>query len=298
MKHLKLYNIEYIQQHKAFKKRLTDQGRSQSGIDNLTDRINEFFHFLEQQQVESPKKITQKHILDYHHYLQTRTNLRTSGMLSDKYMDKHGEAIMRYMEMLTGRKQGESGFEYPFSTPSYTDIEILTPAEIEQIYQAMDNSMVGISNRAILSLLYGCGLRSGELATLELNDIDFLRQEIILDNTKTKYERTVPMTPTVVKHLEEYLYYGRNLLLPREQDETFVMINQNGYQMTTPTIGNRVKHIVKEAGITKRVYSHLLRHSIGSHLVDHLSIEEIAEFLGHRDLSSTQIYTHLAETIR
>jgi integrase/recombinase XerD len=297
MKRLKLYNPEFIEQHKAFKKRVTDMGKSKSSIENLTNRINEFFHFLEQNNIHSTKKITQKIILKYYDYLQTRTNLRTGGTLSNKYIDKHGEAVLRYMEMLTHRKKGESGFDFPFPKQASREVEVLTQDEVARMYKMIDNTRFGISNKVILSLLYGCGLRCGELHQLELKDIDFVKREIRLSNTKTKHEREVPMSNMVVKCLEEYLYHGRNLLLPKQHCETYVMINLKGFQMSTQTIATRVKYMVQAAGITKHIPPHALRHSIATHLLENLTLEEVAEFLGHKSLDSTQIYTHLKQTI-
>lgn len=297
MKSLKLYNIDFIEQHKAFKKRLTDQGKSKSSIVGLTNRINEFFHFLEANQIQSTKNITQKTIFNYYDYLQNRTNLRTGKPLSCKYIDKHGEAVMRYMEMLHNKAKKQSDFEFPKTQYRQRDIEVLTLDEVVKIYKAIDNTRLGISNKVVFSLLYGCGLRRGELHNLELKDIDFVKREIRLSNTKTKHEREVPISETVVKCLEEYLYYGRNLLLPKQHSETYLMINLKGFQMSLPTIGTRVKDMVEAAGITKKISPHVLRHSIATHLLEHLSLEEVAQFLGHRSLNSTQIYTHLKETI-
>jgi len=297
MKGLKLYNIDFIEQHQAFKKRLADQGKSKSSIITLSNRIIEFFHFLEQNQIETPQKITQKTILKYYTYLQTRTNLRTGGTLSDKYIEKHGEAVLRYMEMLHNKAKKQSDFEFPKIQNQQRDIEILTTAEISKIYKAIDNTRFGISNKVIFSLLYGCGLRTGELHNLELKDIDFVKREIRLSNTKTKHEREVPMSNTVIKCLEEYLYHGRNLLLPKQHCETYVMINLKGFRMSKQTIGSRVRYMMQQASISKRISPHTLRHSIATYLLENLSLEEVAQFLGHRSLNSTQIYTHLKEAI-
>jgi len=297
MKNLKLYNPEFIQQQKAFKKRLTDQGRSKSGIEGLSIRIIEFFHFLETNQIQSTKKITQKTILNYYHYLQTRPHLRTGGTLSNKYIEKHGEAVMRFLEMLHHKAKNKSDYKFPKIHCQPREVEVLTVEEVKSVYRKMDNTRLGISNKAIFSLLYGCGLRTGELHNLELKDIDFVKRELRLSNTKTKHEREVPLSETVVKNLEEYLYYGRNLLLPKQHCETYVMLTLKGCRMSKQTIGVRVRYMMQQAGITKQISPHSLRHSIATHLLENLSLEEVAEFLGHRSLDSTQIYTHLKETI-
>ena len=297
MKHLKLYNIEFIEVLKAFNKRLSDQGRSQSSVESLTNRVKEFFYFLEETGTDSTNKITQKVINSYHAYLEQRPHEQTGGALSGKYIEKHGEAVLRLMEMLTNRKKGLSAFTFPFRFEEPNEIEILTEDEIQQVYACIDNTRLGISNRLIISLLYGCGLRVGELATLEIQDIDIVKSEIRLSNTKTKYERDVPMSPLVVKYLEEYLYYGRNLLIPKVEYETCLLLSLKGKSMSTQAIGKRVKHMMAEAGITKNIHPHSLRHSLGTHLLGDLTLEEIAQVLGHRNLISTQKYTHLKETI-
>lgn len=297
MKHLKLYNIEFIEVLKAFHKRLTDQGRSQSSIESLTNRVKEFFYFLEETGTDSTAKITQKVINRYHAYLEERPNAQTGGTLSGKYIEKHGEAVIRLMEMLTNSKKRLSPFKFPLSPFDTNEIEILTEEEIQRVYSSIDNSRLGISNRLILSMLYGCGLRVGELATLEINDIDIVKSEIRLSNTKTKYERDVPMSPLVVKYLEEYLYYGRNLLIPKVEYETYLLLSLKGKTMSTQAIGKRVKQMINDAEISKNIHPHSLRHSLGTHLLGDLTLEEIAQVLGHRCLISTQKYTHLKETI-
>lgn len=298
MKKLKLYSIEFIHYQKALKKRLTDQGKSESNCTILPNRLLEFFYFLEQREITSVNKINQKAILDYYDYLKKRPHIHTGQPITERYISKHSEAVLRFMEMLHNKPKGKSGYYFPLKYVERKDVEVFTISEIEQIYATTDNTLYGITNRVILSLLYGCGLRKGELHTLELNDINFSQNEIRLRNTKNGYERDVPMSPTVVKYLEEYLYNARNFLLPESINETRVLIDLRGKAMTHRTIYQRVQKMIWETGIKKQASPHILRHSIGTHLVDYLSIQEIADFLGHRTINSTQQYIHLNEILK
>ena len=297
MKKLQLHNANFNQRLHDFVKRVNDQGVSNSGKQSLVNHTKEFLHFMEDRGLEYVSKITQKAIEDYFEYLQYRPNQRRGGGLHTNTINKHRESVLRFMEFLTDTKTGESGFYIRHLKPTPEVKEILTLEEVKAIYEATDNTLAGITDRCILSLLYGCGLRKREMYNLEVTDIDLVRGVIRLDNTKTKHQRDVVMSPKVQNCLEEYLYTAREIMLPPTVNVTHVVVTDRGRRMTLPTIHFRVKRMVKRAGIEKNVTAHGFRHSIATHMLGDLTLEEVGEFLGHKHLDSTQIYTHLKETL-
>ena len=295
MYHNKIQQFQFQDALKGFSKRICDQGKSNSYVKSMSTHVAEFLQFLEQERIEQLKAITQKNIDAYFHYLEYRPNKRRAGGLSTSYINKHREAVLRFMEYTKGTKTGESGFYVPYLRHYTYEKDILSTAEVRLLYEATDNTLKGITDRAILSLLYGCGLRKGEAHNLEVNDIDFSRGLIRLDNTKTKNERDVVISPKVQTYLEEYLYNAREMMLPLNSNETHVLATELGRRMSIHTIPWRIKMMAERAGIKKNITAHGLRHSIATHLLEELSLEEVSHFLGHKHLDSTQIYTHIKE---
>lgn len=297
MKYLMLHSTEFIERLEAFNRRMIDQGRKKANTDGMTNLMREMFHYFENNGVTEVKQLDQRKIDMYLDYLSTRKNLSRPGVLSHNSINKHMEAILRFMEFVQGVGIGQSRIQLRFHKADTPERTVLTEEEVAKIFHAQDSTIFGIGNRAILAFLYGCGLRKGELHQLEVGDIDMTRGMIRLTHTKTNHHREVPMSSMVQRCVEEYLYNARDLILPRGSTETHVMISERGRKMHKETITFRVLKMSREA-IGKQVYPHVLRHSIATHLLKELSLEEVADFLGHRALDSTQIYTHLKEKIK
>ena len=293
MKNIEIKNLEFIEQLKGFKTRLTQQGRPVFTVNSIESNIKEFMYFLSGIEVESTAQITQARIDKYFSYLSTRKNTRRGGGLANSYINKQRESVLRFMEYLTESKLGKSGFVVPHLKPEIKEKDILSKEEMEVLFNSCDGTLVGITNKCMLALLYGCGMRKNELYSLEINDIDLSKGLIRLDNTKTRQERDIVMTTRIQQIVEEYIYSARNMMLPIESNATHVIVTERGQRMGKETITWRVREMASRAGIEKRVTPHLFRHSIATHLMDDLSLEEIAEFLGHKCIDSTQIYTKI-----
>ena len=293
MKDIQLHNIEFIKEHEGFVKRIKDQGRSINGQASLERHSKEFLHYLEENQVESIQKVNQKTLDKYCEYLLQRPNKKKAGGIKGTYFNKHREGVLRFLEYYHGHLIGQSPFVIPTMETEPIQKDILTEEEVIQIYNSCDNTLKGITDRAMVALFYGAGLRRHELFTLELSDLDLKDGFINLDKTKTNFERSVPMFPLVQQAIEEYLYNARELMLPTNSNETHVMVTEVGDKMGYSSYAWRVNKMTVDAGVTKKVSPHLFRHSIATHLLDHMTLEEIGEFLGHRCLDSTQIYTRI-----
>lgn len=166
--------------------------------------------------------------------------------------------------------------------------------EIEALLAAPDVSTpAGLRDRAMLELMYACGLRVSELVNLPATAVN-LRQGVLRVMGKGSKERLVPMGEEAIVWVERYMRDGRGELLGgRPSDVLFP--SQRGEQMTRQTFWHRIKHQAKVAGISKSLSPHTLRHAFATHLLNHgADLRVVQMLLGHSDLSTTQIYTHVA----
>ena len=156
------------------------------------------------------------------------------------------------------------------------------------------DTALGLRDRAMLELLYATGLRVSELVDLRLLQIN-LRQGVVRTLGKGSKERLVPLGETAAEWLETYLQDGRGALLKgRECEHLFV--TQRGAAMTRQAFWYLIKRHAQRAGIHKHLSPHTLRHSFATHLLNHgADLRVVQMLLGHSDLSTTQIYTHVAQ---
>jgi integrase/recombinase XerD len=170
----------------------------------------------------------------------------------------------------------------------------LSEADVEALLAAPDPSeAIGQRDRAMLEVLYACGLRVTELISLTLEQVN-LRQGVLRVMGKGSKERLVPMGEEAIVWVERYMRDARHELLNgRPSDVMFP--SQRGEQMTRQTFWHRIKHQAKVAGIGKNLSPHTLRHAFATHLLNHgADLRVVQMLLGHSDLSTTQIYTHVA----
>ena len=170
----------------------------------------------------------------------------------------------------------------------------LSEADVEALLKAPDlGEALGQRDRAMLEVLYACGLRVTELIGLTLEQVN-LRQGVLRIMGKGSKERLVPMGEEAIVWVERYLRDGRQTLLNgRLSDVLFP--SQRGEEMTRQTFWHRIKHHAKMAGIDKSLSPHTLRHAFATHLLNHgADLRVVQMLLGHSDLSTTQIYTHVA----
>ncbi|TWE05390.1 tyrosine recombinase XerD subunit [Pseudomonas sp. AG1028] len=170
----------------------------------------------------------------------------------------------------------------------------LSEADVEALLAAPDlDDPVGLRDRAMLEVLYACGLRVSELVGLTLEQVN-LRQGVLRVFGKGSKERLVPMGEEAIGWVERYCREARPALLAgRPADVLFPSLR--GEQMTRQTFWHRIKHQAQVAGISKSLSPHTLRHAFATHLLNHgADLRVVQMLLGHSDLSTTQIYTHIA----
>jgi integrase/recombinase XerD len=169
---------------------------------------------------------------------------------------------------------------------------VLSISEVERMMQAIDLSEpLGLRNRAMMEVLYACGLRVSELTALVLGNL-FLDDGFIKVFGKNSKERLVPIGGIAIRMLKQYLDYGRPV--PVRKSEPVVFLNRRGGQMTRVMVFYLVRQIAATAGIEKQISPHTFRHSFATHLVEGgADLKAVQDMLGHESITTTEIYTHL-----
>lgn len=172
--------------------------------------------------------------------------------------------------------------------------DVLSVEEINSILNVIDlSSNEGHRNRAIIEVLYGCGLRVSELVDLKITHI-YLALGYIRVTGKGNKERLVPIGDEAVKYLKIYITLVRNKNFVDKSNTDVIFLNRFGKKISRISIFTIVKEAVKKAGITKNVSPHSFRHSFATHMIDRgADIRAIQEILGHSSITTTEIYTHL-----
>jgi integrase/recombinase XerD len=174
--------------------------------------------------------------------------------------------------------------------------EVLTTAEVDQLEASIDVSKPeGQRNRAIIEVLFSCGLRVSELTHLRLSDL-FLDEGYIRVLGKGSKERLVPISNRAVHELQLW-FYDRNLMTIKAGEEDYVFLNRRGAHLTRTMILIMVKRQAEAAGIQKTISPHTLRHSFATALLEGgADLRVIQAMLGHEDIGTTEIYTHIDTT--
>jgi len=256
-------------------------------------KLQEFLYWLESQCITDIASITRQTITDYFDYLLQRPNKRKGGRLSKNSLRTHLTNLRRFARYL--RESGNESFDTSMQiTGKLQNIkEIFTKAEITALYEATGSDILGLRDRAILAVYYGCGLRRSEGLSLDVKDVLLDRNLLYVRKGKNYKERYVPMTAGVREDLKNYLECARPILLKRPTHALF--IGSEGQRIVGATMLNRLHQLKEKAGIDKDAGLHSLRHSIATHLLQSgMELEKIKQFLGHGSLESTQIYTHIA----
>lgn len=170
----------------------------------------------------------------------------------------------------------------------------LTEEEVEALLGAPDlDDPLGLRDRAMLEVLYAAGLRVSELVGLTLGQVN-TRQGLVRVVGKGDKERLVPLGEEALHWLERYLRDGRPALLGDDREVLFP--SRRGTRMTRQTFWHRIKQLAVRAGVQKPLSPHTLRHAFATHLLNHgADLRVVQLLLGHSDLSTTQIYTHVAQ---
>ncbi|XMB85652.1 tyrosine recombinase XerC [Mycoplasmatota bacterium WC44] len=191
----------------------------------------------------------------------------------------------------------------PFDTVKVPKIEKKNPKfiyenEIIGLFDSIDISKAkGKRDKAILEVLYGCGLRVSELCELKIKDVDFY-QNLILVHGKGKKDRYVPIHNNIIESVKDYLNNGRTEFLMRSENYLIedLFVNFKGNSLTPRGVRVILNDIIEKSSETIKLSPHMLRHSFATHLLNNgADLRSVQELLGHSHLSSTQIYTQVSK---
>lgn len=171
--------------------------------------------------------------------------------------------------------------------------DILSVEEIDAMIDAVDMTLnEGQRNRAIIEVLYSCGLRVSELINLEINKIYFPEKYLIVTGKGSK-ERLVPISDSAIDEISTYLEQRAEMNI-KPGEENILFLNRRGHRLTRVMVFYIVKENARLAGITKEISPHTLRHSFATHMLEGgANLRAIQQMLGHESISTTEVYLHL-----
>jgi integrase/recombinase XerD len=313
MKRLPVTASAYLYIEKSFRQWLETVGYAENTVYSMPNYIRGLLNYLETNNKTTLQDITIEQIKKYYHnHLKGRKNeLHKSGSIGNSHLNKQQQALRKFTAYL--RQTGKltiGKFDIRNEEVQNKKIDVVTIEEIKQLYAATyvyndgdiwgvaNQERIGMRDRAMLSIFYGCGLRRNEGVQLLVDDIHFEKQYIHVKKGKNYKERLVPINKTNLQHLQEYLYDARPFLLKGNRNTEAFFISAKSCKADGYSLLLRLKVLIQKTGNAvlqqKEIGLHTLRHSIATHLLQSgMSLENIAKFLGHASLESTQIYTHL-----
>ncbi len=274
-------------------------GYSKNGREIKYANVREFLVWLEGEQVTNIEKIIPADIVRYYDYLKNRPHKKAEGVLSLKTITSHMRSLrvffswMQESGIILTNPMSTLKFTYP--KPESKPRTILTISEMKELYQATET----LQERAILSLAYGCGLRSMELAGLNVEDVKLNDGILIVQKGKGNKRRVIPLARNVEQDIRNYLDNERYLFIKDEKEKALIL-NIKGVRMRKYTFRKILGKIITRAGnqtiIDKNISIHNLRHSIATHLLEQgVPVEQVRNFLGHVHLETTEIYTRVSQ---
>jgi len=261
-----------------------EKGLANNSIISYKNDLHIFTDFLKKNKITS---VNEDEIIDFIFFMKTQK-------YSELSIARTLVAVRNfYVFLVRDKKITKNPFENMDAFKSHKKIpEVLSKDEIEKLISAPDlSNKEGIRDKAILELLYSAGVRVSELVNMELTDIN-LEEKIVRCFGKGSKERIVPVGDYLIDAVANYLDI-RNTFIKKGYSP-YLFVTRRGDKFTRMGIWKIVKNYAKKAGVTKDVYPHIFRHSFATHLLSGgADLRSVQEMLGHSDISTTQIYTHV-----
>ena len=266
-----------------------ERNLSENTIASYKNDLTSLIHFLEEKNINDFSDITVSQLTDFFKALTSYGLLNTStaryfSSIKNFFMYLYSNGYLRDnpVERLSAPKLSKS---LPV---------VLTVEEVDSILSSpIVNTKLGLRDKALLELLYACGTRVTELINLKISDL-FFKDEVIRVFGKGSKERVVPIGSSAIRWVNEYLFKSRPLLEKKMKSENILFLNHRSTKLSRMGIWKIIDKYAKEAGIKKEVHPHTFRHSFATHLLEGgADLRAVQEMLGHADISTTQIYTHI-----
>ena len=264
-----------------------EKGLSQNTLYAYRQDLSNFSNWLKPVNLENADRIT---LLDYLAYrlkqgYSSRSTARSLSSLRAFYAYLLSKSLIS--DNPTAKIQSPKlGHSLP---------KILSEEDVEKLINAPNTKEpLGLRDRAMLELLYACGLRISELINLDVLNLN-IRQGVVKVLGKGSKERLVPMGEPALDWISDYLTYGREQLLTDTKKSSILFLSNRGTGMTRQTFWYRIKLYANKAGVDQSLSPHTLRHAFATHLINHgADLRTVQLLLGHTSLSTTQIYTEVA----
>jgi len=249
-------------------------------------------HLNEVQQITSFNDVSRLHIIQFLKFL------KESGK-SSKTIARHTASIRNFHQFLLREKQADQDPSVLIESPQTERNlpKILSLQEVEKLLETPKlTSPFGLRDKAMLELLYATGIRVTEMINLNLTDAH-LTMGFIRCYGKGNKERIVPIGRAATEAIMNYVEKGRTKLMNKKEPTEALFINHHGKRITRQGFWKNLKKIALEANIKSELTPHTLRHSFATHLLENgADLRAVQEMLGHADISTTQIYTHVTKT--
>ncbi|RLD16950.1 site-specific tyrosine recombinase XerD [candidate division KSB1 bacterium] len=281
---------DLFQQYKSYL--IFEQNLSPNSIDAYTRDVQRFLAYLKTTGVKSALQVKAKHV-------QRLIQLLSEMGLSAQTVARNLSSIRGFYHFLIAENLIDHDPTETVDRPKLARRlpSVLTYDEVQQILALPDTKHhLGLRDKAMLETLYACGLRISELLTLQIREIH-ARENFVRVFGKGSKERLVPISDTALKWIKRYLEEARPLLDRYRRSEGALFLSVRGTRMSRMGFWKILKKYVDEAGIRKEIHPHTFRHSFATHLLENgADLRAVQEMLGHADISTTQIYTHIDRT--
>ncbi|MBS4173344.1 site-specific tyrosine recombinase XerD [Bacillus sp. FJAT-49736] len=271
---------------------VVEKGLSKNTIMSYERDLKNYLLYIQKvEQITSLNDVTRVHIVHFLHHLKQQGK-------SSKTLARHVASIRSFHQFLLREKAADHDPSVHIESPQIekTLPKVLNLSEVEALLESPDEATpLGIRDRAMLELLYATGIRVSELIQLNLDDLH-LTMGFIRCIGKGNKERIIPVGKTASNVMEKYINEGRPKLKAKQISTEALFLNHHGNRLTRQGFWKILKGLAKKANIEKELTPHTLRHSFATHLLENgADLRAVQEMLGHADISTTQIYTHVTK---
>ncbi len=268
-----------------------EKGLSINTQDSYRFDMQEFTNYLNKKKINNLEDIKEQDLINYLEYLKNEKKLQPRSI------ERHLTTLRSLYKYLVKNEIVKSDITLNIDNMKLGRHlpDVLSIEEVDNLLNIEIKSPYDIRTKAMLEIMYSSGLRVSELVNLELSDIDVYNDTILI-NGKGSKERIVPIGDVAKKYLHDYLEIRNSLIKRKNGNPNKLFLNNHGLPITRNGFNFLLNNILKEKGIKKKVTPHTLRHSFATHMLDNgADLRTIQELLGHSDIVTTRIYTHISK---
>jgi len=272
---------------------IVEKGLAENTIQSYRRDISDYLTFIEKKlQITDINHVTRVHIMQF------LSHLKDEGK-SSRTIARHIASIRSFHHFLILDKIVDHDPTVHIETPhpEFKLPKVLNTDEVDTLLNTPDvTTTLGLRDKAMLELMYATGMRVSELVNLNINDIH-LSMGFVRCLGKGDKERIIPIGKMATEALKQYLEKARPKLINQKNKTDSLFMNHHGQRLSRQGFWKILKQMAVKAGIEKELTPHTLRHSFATHLLENgADLRSVQELLGHSDISTTQIYTHVTKT--